>query len=229
MGASWAFFAAVMSAGNYLAFEPYVRRTWPSMLVSWTRLISGSVRDRLVARDVLIGCAAGVAAHLIGAASHFAARAMTGALTPYYSNPRPLNGAFHAVAEVGNSALGAIFMPFMFLFVLFLIRRVIRNDWLAAIATGIVTGLPDALFTGWPAPMAATVLVMQILAILLLARVGLVALMTMMFVQFVMPSFPFTLDINAWHFAVGLGGVLAVSALAIASMRVAMTGNSAKA
>ena len=147
---------------------------------------------------------------------------MTGTLTPYFSNPRPLNGTFHALAEVGNSLGGAIFVSLMFLFVLFLIRRVIRHDWSAAIAAGVITGLPPALFTGWPVPLAAIVVLVHIFGFLLLARVGLVAFITMTFVTYVLPSFPFTLQINAWHFAVGLGGVLVISALAVASMRIAI-------
>ena len=139
-----------------------------------------------------------------------------------FSNPRPLTGAFHAIAEIGNSLVGAIFVSLMFLFVLFLIRRVIRHDWFAAIAAGLITGLPNALFTGWPVPLAAIVVLVQIIGFLLLARIGLVAFMAMTFVFYVLPSFPFTLQINAWHFTVGLGGVLVISALAVASMRVAI-------
>jgi serine/threonine-protein kinase len=47
----------------YLGLEPYVRRTWPEMLVGWTRFIGGRIRDPLVGHDVLIGvtCGAGLA------------------------------------------------------------------------------------------------------------------------------------------------------------------------
>jgi hypothetical protein len=44
----------------YLALEPYVRRSWPTMLVGWSRVVSGRLRDPMVGRDVLIGTAAGV-------------------------------------------------------------------------------------------------------------------------------------------------------------------------
>ena len=37
-----------------LALEPYVRRKWPDLLISWTRLLSGKFQDPLVGRDVLI-------------------------------------------------------------------------------------------------------------------------------------------------------------------------------
>src|SRR5262249_21611634 len=46
----------------YIALEPFVRRRWPQVLVSWARVLLGTWRDPLVGRDVLIGCAAGVAA-----------------------------------------------------------------------------------------------------------------------------------------------------------------------
>jgi serine/threonine-protein kinase len=39
----------------YIALEPYVRRLKPHTLVGWTRLLGGSWRDPLVARDVLLG------------------------------------------------------------------------------------------------------------------------------------------------------------------------------
>src|SRR5262249_6290314 len=42
----------------YIALEPSVRRTWPSSLISWNRIVDGRFRDARVARDVLIGLAA---------------------------------------------------------------------------------------------------------------------------------------------------------------------------
>jgi hypothetical protein len=30
----------------YIALEPFVRRRWPHMLVSWTRLLSGAFGDQ---------------------------------------------------------------------------------------------------------------------------------------------------------------------------------------
>jgi hypothetical protein len=37
----------------YLAMEPFVRRIWPTALISWTRAVSGGWRDPLVGRDLL--------------------------------------------------------------------------------------------------------------------------------------------------------------------------------
>jgi hypothetical protein len=37
----------------YLAIEPWTRRLWPHVIITWTRVIAGRWRDPLVARDVL--------------------------------------------------------------------------------------------------------------------------------------------------------------------------------
>ena len=39
----------------YIALEPHIRRVWPGIMIGWSRLLAGSVRDPLVGRDVLVG------------------------------------------------------------------------------------------------------------------------------------------------------------------------------
>ena len=53
----WSCFYFVTVWLYYIALEPYVRRFWPQMIVSWVRLFDGRWKDPLVGRDVLIGCA----------------------------------------------------------------------------------------------------------------------------------------------------------------------------
>jgi hypothetical protein len=60
---------ALVGAGTtgvfYLALEPHVRRRWPTVLVAWSRVLSGRWRDPLVGRDVLASLAMGAAAALV--------------------------------------------------------------------------------------------------------------------------------------------------------------------
>src|SRR5580765_3647387 len=49
----------------YMAIEPYVRKTWPSILTSWARLVDGSWGDSRVGRDLLMGCLVGTAIALL--------------------------------------------------------------------------------------------------------------------------------------------------------------------
>jgi serine/threonine-protein kinase len=53
----------------YLAIEPFVRRSWPTMLVGWSRALSGRLPDPVIGRDLLTGVVAGLllsAVDLIG-------------------------------------------------------------------------------------------------------------------------------------------------------------------
>src|SRR6185437_6867285 len=47
-----AFFIGLAMYVIYLGLEPFVRRAWPSMLVGWSRLLSGRIRDPLIGRDL---------------------------------------------------------------------------------------------------------------------------------------------------------------------------------
>lgn len=49
----------------YLGVEPIVRRTWPEMLISWTRFVSGNWRDPLVGLNVLVGVLGGLAVYCL--------------------------------------------------------------------------------------------------------------------------------------------------------------------
>ena len=44
----------------YFAVEPYVRRFWPQILITWNRLLEGKFHDPLVGRDILIGSLCGI-------------------------------------------------------------------------------------------------------------------------------------------------------------------------
>lgn len=60
---------AVMIWTLYVAVEPIARRTWPTALASWARLLRGDWKDPLVGRDLLIGvCAGGAVGAAFGAA-----------------------------------------------------------------------------------------------------------------------------------------------------------------
>jgi len=86
------FHGAVMAL-FYLAIEPYVRRLWPSVLVSWARLVAGRVRDPIVGRDVLVGAATGAVAQLILLSAGYVARAL---------------GLSHEPARIGDFAINAM-------------------------------------------------------------------------------------------------------------------------
>ena len=56
-----ALFVAVVCWIGYMAVEPYARRVWPNVLVSWQRLLNGGIRDPLMGRHLLLGILVGAA------------------------------------------------------------------------------------------------------------------------------------------------------------------------
>ena len=43
----------------YIAVEPFARRHWPKLMVSWQRLLSGRWRDPMIGRDIVFGVLSG--------------------------------------------------------------------------------------------------------------------------------------------------------------------------
>jgi serine/threonine-protein kinase len=57
----------------YLALEPYVRRRWPQSMISWSRVLSGGLRDPLVGGHMLFGVTLGIGLALIHSGARLAA------------------------------------------------------------------------------------------------------------------------------------------------------------
>ena len=86
----------------YLALEPFVRRHWPRVLVSWTNVLTGRASDPVVGRDALIGVALGIWFALLfraiaaiqgGRTSQFPGRGRTAARPAQHDRRRPAGGA----------------------------------------------------------------------------------------------------------------------------------------
>lgn len=66
-GITYGIARTVLACTLYIGLEPHLRRVDPALLVSWSRLLAGRVRDPIVGRDVLIGFA--VATFIVGGTS----------------------------------------------------------------------------------------------------------------------------------------------------------------
>lgn len=65
----WSLFLGIITAADYIALEPHVRRRWPQSMVTWSRLLSGQIRDPLVGSHMLIGITLLTGADLLKVAS----------------------------------------------------------------------------------------------------------------------------------------------------------------
>ena len=129
--AARAVFAAIFTSIVYLALEPYVRRFWSELLISWSRLFAGEFQDPLVGRDILVGFLFGLG-HTFGifAGSIVFALATgnSGVLSDVFL-VEPINGTNETVSGLLGMPANAISQGFLVIFVLlgcFLITK--RKD-----------------------------------------------------------------------------------------------------
>ena len=205
---------AVFLAVVYLALEPYFRRRYPELLVSWTRLLSGRIRDPLVGRDHLQGILAGLAVCLVLSLENvppalFSARGQT----PMGVDPVALAGlpglASYAAFAIAESLVWLFFTAAS----LFLGRLFLRNAALAAAATWLVlfqkgSGGENPLIEMTGAAVIATIL----LAVFL--RGGLLGLAVAFGVFNLLRSAPITPEVSRWFAGYGLACLAAVLAAA---------------
>ncbi|MCI0350704.1 MAG: hypothetical protein L0Z53_14870 [Acidobacteriales bacterium] len=197
----------------YLGLEPYVRRRWPSMLISWSRLLAGRFRDPLVGRDVLFGILFEIAFNMIVVLFRNISP-NTFAFPPI--NETLLKGLSGARLAAGNLALLAVwpvFIALASLFTLFLFRLLARRDWLAVVLFTLVYVVPGFYIGNW------RFVVLQILLIGLIAvfmmRYGLVAVAVFNFADLALSTFPVTLNFSMWYAGIGLAPLVAVLSLAV--------------
>ncbi len=206
------YFPASLVWMAYLGLEPYVRRRWPTMLISWSRLLAGRFRDPLVGRDVLIGILIGIVLNLI---SVLFRNISPGAFAYSPNNETLLKGLSGVRLAAGNLviiAVIAVVVALMNLFMLFLLRRLARRDWLAVVlfALFFATGNYAGNWQVW----AISILANGLIAVAM-TRYGLVAVAVSSFAQITLNAFPVTLNFSAWYAGIGLAPLVAVLALAV--------------
>jgi serine/threonine-protein kinase len=217
MGFTWAL---------YIGLEPFVRRRWPHILVSWSRLLSGEWRDPLVGRDVLIGCATGVTLALLARISVLAPSWLGGPLgRPILAIGIPFLRTRTFIASVALSLFLMMVSTLAFLFIIVLLRTLLRSDWLAFAGWVLVASLGmqlDTTMSGDTWIGTLIVLVSGVLMIAVLTRVGLVALMITQFVSGTLIAYPITFDTSAWYSGFGFAALAIVAVVTLYGFRTSL-------
>ena len=181
----------------YLALEPFVRRHWPQAIISWSRLLAGGVRDPMVGRDVLWGVLLGVLwSVVIGVGLLLLNR--EGA-EPNFPTSILLLGGRALLSWTLKQVVQCVIATLEFFFLLFLIRVLVRNKWLAgAIFVAIFTTQntlqsDHRIYTVWIWIVVFTI------AAFAATRFGLVTLAVAIFVANELFNIPLTPDFSAWY------------------------------
>ena len=181
----------------YLGLEPYVRRLCPDILISWTRLLSGNVRDPRVGRDVLVGIAAGVFFAILGTGQVLIPGAaapgqLQGSTTSYFLGTRYALAAL--VRMIPNALQTTMLVTFLYVVIVALVRR----RWIAIAITlvlcvSVIASESDAL-----APWAAVSLgtVVGLTAIFALLRFGLLTISLALLTNLMLRNVSLTTDMT---------------------------------
>jgi predicted Ser/Thr protein kinase len=224
MAAMRSVFGAVTLALTYISFEPFVRRRWPQTMISWSRVLAGNFRDPLVGRDLLIGSLSGVVLALVqgfgnllyGIHGTAATKISTDLVT--LSGGRYLAGEFlFLFVDTLNKSLGILFL-------IFLLRVLLRKQWLAAgiviiSLAGIYAANDPNPFIGWP----VNILFFGLMVFTLM-RFGLLAVAAALFVAVFLGQFPLNTDWSIWYAGDSAFTIIFVAILAIFGFRTALAG-----
>jgi serine/threonine-protein kinase len=205
----------------YLALEPYVRRAWPELLVSWARLLSGRFTDPLVGRDVFLGILLGSVHALLwvslsASPYYFAVRGMTPNFVPGALEAMPafLGDSLQAIADAVINGMGA-------LSVLFLLGRLTRRKWIVAVVVCLLWAALNISGFNYALELPVAFLSGALLAYVLL-RLGLLATIFLFFSNAALLFTPFSLDFSRWYAGRGVLVLLVVVGLAFYGMRVSL-------
>ncbi len=224
LGASVFLFLAGVSWLLYVALEPLIRRRWPDSLIAWTRLLSGRFSDPLVGRVLLAGALLGVFAAISRELRELALRdfAATPPIPPFPWDTT-LRGPRAVASHLSNPAV-AMFFALAIAMLYFLLRAVLRKEWLAASAFVLFFAVPSFLDGG---PISgAFALVVAAAEILVFLRFGLLALVFSNLFGHSL-QFPLTADPSAWYAGTSLFLLLVLAGVAVYGFRIALGGRPA--
>ncbi|MBN2447462.1 MAG: serine/threonine protein kinase [Phycisphaerae bacterium] len=203
----------------YMALEPYVRRFWPHMLISWSRLLAGRWRDGRVGQDLLLGATLGTVFYLLMQLDWYA----TGWLgfiqrMPWRSNEEftSVLGGRQALAMCIEALRYSVYKGMFLLLILALLRVFLRRALPASIIAVILTA---PMFVPRGSHPLVSWIVIGIcgvgLAVWVMQRFGLIAVMAGLFVASMLSLNPLTLDTRVWYADTSFFALLVVMAVAI--------------
>ncbi len=221
LGASVFLFLAGVSWLLYVALEPLIRRRWPDSLIAWTRLLSGRFSDPLVGRVLLAGALLGIFGAIARELRELALRAFVATPPiPPFPWDTTLRGPRAVATHLSNPAI-AMFFALATAMLYFLLRAVLRKEWLAASVFVLFFAVPSFLEGG---PISGAFgLVVAAASILVFLRFGLLALVFADLFGHCL-QFPLTTDSSAWYAGTSLFVLSYLAALAIYGFRIALAG-----
>ncbi|MGZ5483642.1 MAG: protein kinase domain-containing protein [Pyrinomonadaceae bacterium] len=225
--AGYSLLGAVTIGLIYLALEPYVRRRWPSLIISWNRLLVGDWRDPMVGRDILVGGMLGLGHTAVIYISVLLTNWTGGRPVPNSGlNESYLEGVRHLWAIFLMNLPFAVFSAFFFLLLLILLITIFRKQWLATAVFGILLVSVQSLAFGRGADWAGLLGMglLSAITVVCVARFGLLAAVSR--ALFFELSFhnAITSDFSSWYFGNTIFAAVVLFGLAIYGFYISLAG-----
>lgn len=205
----------------YLALEPWVRRRWPQTMISWNRFVVKGVHDPLVGRDLLYGIAVGGAAALLGLSKTALGAASAG---PNFPSLEALKGVRYLTGQSLATFANSLFETLLTFFVLFLLRVVLRKQWIAVVAfipVGIALNFSSSSSISLDLTYAA---MYSVIWVVVLLRFGLLATMMADASRGLLLLFPRTMDFSAWYAGTVTVPLIVIALVAVYGFRNSLGG-----
>ncbi|HEX9149707.1 MAG TPA: hypothetical protein VF958_11150, partial [Thermoanaerobaculia bacterium] len=221
-GLGSALLAAAFVWLSYMALEPYVRRRWPDLLISWNRLLAGRFRDPLVGRDFLVGTLLGATnAMLLHISNALPAWMDAPGMTPVPASDLMMRGTREAASFFFVRQNGAAFMALVFMFLFFLAASIFRKKWLGAVPLGVLFTMIHLSGENVAIELPFAILMAAVLVFVVL-RFGLLSVAVAGVVAPLLTFSPLTLDLSRWYAGRSLFALAVVVGVALYGFRVAL-------
>jgi serine/threonine-protein kinase len=182
----------------YLAVEPFVRRTWPHLLIGWSRMLDARWRDPLVGQALLAGVMYGAGVAALGALPETAGRMLgLAGVEPYYSLPA-LKPAAAYMSNVAASLMRGAIDALAVVALMVILRLMLRRERAAFVATAVVVAISSASGVRPLTLDLVQAAFIGIACVAFLRRFGLLALAVGLGVNYVVRSTPWTFDLTKW-------------------------------
>ena len=203
---------ALVVLAIYLAVEPFVRKRWSEVLVSWSRLFTGHFRDPMIGRDILVGSFLSIAFEVFQFVVFYLnnSNRPNSIFEPF--NPgatESLNGFSYSLGNLLIGLPAALINAFTGLFVLLVFSLVFRRKRLAILATVLLFSAGSTLLaltteelsTWSPLLLTLGAIVLSVITIGCLVRFGFLATTAFWVVHLIVSWAMVTFDPSSFYFS----------------------------
>jgi serine/threonine-protein kinase len=179
----------------YIAIEPFLRRRWPDLIISWNRLLAGNYRDPLVGRDILIGAVAGIGSWVLATIPRLVPK-LTGQAYEI-ANFNPFSGLRRLINDLNGDLLDSFLTPMLILFLALFFSAFLRKRWQVAIIVSVIGIAPGFVANNFVSIYSFAVVPIVFLIVTL--RYGWLAACFCSFVRSLVFFYPMTANFSAWY------------------------------